>query len=661
MAKVHETETERNIRLYRAALPRMRSRVMAVLWLLIMSAVLMTGATFAWVTLSTAPEVTGVTTTVTANGALEIALSDADGEEPDASAVGDSSAAENQSVTAANLTWGNLVNLSDSSYGLDSLTLYPSRLNASSLRTSPLMAVNYGADGRVTALNSSLRYASWDAGYSQWNIIGTESKYGVRAVGTVQNVSTGEADLSSLAATAQTQLALAEDAYAAVVSSDSGYMASLVAIVGNRIDDKLNGETHDYASYTEDIYNMYVDLSAAAEQLGEAYAAVAEIYQYSFYGATEGVKNYTPYTLSDLLAKNEAEWEQMGITLTGWDDYLTLRASLEENSEEILAIHNKGLAGDSVSWSDIKPVLEDMFPYDDENTTYTYKNNYGNRVYHWEDFYGANSTAVIMFFLCADSDSDETLNDKVAYVTVGSGLLYDFEELISYSMSTDKLEAHFTYSMFYGWDLWIQMAVSTSSANDYVSDAIAAAPQDTEAGEGSTVAGETYGMAIDLWVRTNAEGISYLTLDGAFVTDDEGNVSGYEGSNRVWEDYDTTMINGTSTTQGGGSCYVFYYDTAEDLPRVLNLLKGMKVVFFDTSTGTKLGTASFDTTNYYENSGGRVTVPLMVDDSGNNTYTQTTTTDGTTEETNTYYITALNRNEATRITALLYLDGTTLT
>ncbi|MCD8375344.1 MAG: hypothetical protein LUD69_00175 [Oscillospiraceae bacterium] len=650
MAHGSKTDTARNIQLYRAALPRMRGKVMSVLGMLVISAVLLAGTTYAWVTLSTAPEVTGVTTSLSANGALEIALSDADGEEPDASAVGDSSA--NQEVTAANLTWGNLVDLSDSSYGLDNLTIYPSRLNTSSLRTSPLMAVNYGADGRVTTLNTILRYTIWSSDYSLWQL---SSNYGVRAVATVETSSTAQADLATLTAAAQTQLALAEDAYAAVLSSNSGYMASLAAMIGDYMDYRINGGTApDFAGYTEDIYNMYVDLSAAAERLGEAYAAIAEIYQYDLSGGmTEGVKNYTPYTLSDLLAKNEAEWEKEGITLTGWDEYLALRATLEENTELALALHNQGLAGSAVSWSAVKPVLEDLFPYDDENTTYTYKSTYGNRVYHWGDFYGDNATVVIMYFLCADVDPEETLEKNIAYVTLGSGLLYDFEELISYSATTDRLEAHFTYSMFPGWDLWIQMVVSTASANDYASDAIAAAPTDSDVGSASTAA-ETYGMAVDLWVRTNAEGSSYLLLDGALVKDDDGSVSGYEGSNRIWTDYDDDMIYGTATTQGSGSGYVFYYSSAEELTNDLNLIDAMTVVFFNTQTGTKLATASFDTSNYYENSGGQVTVPLVVDSTESNQIT--VTEDG--ETTSTYYITQLTQNEALPITALLYLDGT---
>ena len=73
-------ETQRRIKAYKAALPGLRERVIAVALLLAMSVAMMTSATFAWITLSRAPEVSGVSTTVAANGNLEIALAQGEAE-----------------------------------------------------------------------------------------------------------------------------------------------------------------------------------------------------------------------------------------------------------------------------------------------------------------------------------------------------------------------------------------------------------------------------------------------------------------------------------------------------------------------------------------------------------------------------------------------------
>ncbi|MCC8018009.1 MAG: hypothetical protein LIO39_05315, partial [Lachnospiraceae bacterium] len=663
------TETQQEIRCLEALLPKAKAKVMAVLWMTVISAVLLVGSTYAWVTLSTNPEVSGVSTTVTGNGSLEIALSGSEGTEPATSAVGDSSAV--QDMTVSNLTWGNLVNLSDSSYGLEDLVIYPSRLNDNYLRTNPLLAAGYGTDGRVSTLNASLRYATWNETQSLWQIIGSTPEYGVRAVGTVQTSSTGAADMTKLIETAQIDLALAEDAYAAVTSSNSGYMEELVAMVGDYLDYKINaGDAPDFAEYTEDIYNMYLDLRAAANELGDAYVAIAEIYQYSEYGADEGTKNYTPYTLADLKGKTEAEWEAEGITLTGWDSYLALLTRLETDTEKAKSLYNSALSGNAVLWADVKPVLEELFPYSTAN--YIYKGDGSSTTYSWTQI---QSMWVIIDFLCFPETTTAQKAGKVAYVELTEGLLYDFEELISYSMNTDVLEAHFTYQAYFGDDdLYIQMKVSTTSTANDVPDAISGSPEDTEVSSEITTAGETYGMAIDLWVRTNAEGTTYLVLDGAVTKDSDGNITGYEGSNRIWTEYDDSMIYGTSSTQGSGSCYVFYYSSAEERVRVLNMLEAMSVVFYNTQTGTKLATAGFDTDNCYEDESGRVTVPLTVDNSGSNVYKEATgettpvldengnETGEYTDVTNdVYYVAALNQNEAVPITALLYLDGTVVT
>lgn len=74
----------------------------------------------------TAPEVTGITTTVGANGNLEIALSPENGDAAGiTSKVGDSMDATGQVLKSANVSWGNLVDLNDPAYGLGQIKLMP--------------------------------------------------------------------------------------------------------------------------------------------------------------------------------------------------------------------------------------------------------------------------------------------------------------------------------------------------------------------------------------------------------------------------------------------------------------------------------------------------------------------------------------------------------
>ena len=152
------TETQRRIREYKKALPHMKERVIAVAILLAISVTMIASVSFAWVTLSQAPEVSSLATTISTNGNLEIALSDIDGLAPDESAVGDGLG----SILQTNLKWGNLINLSHESYGLDYLTLRPAVLNTSSLLDSPLYSVKYGSDGRVSDTISDFAYTNFE-------------------------------------------------------------------------------------------------------------------------------------------------------------------------------------------------------------------------------------------------------------------------------------------------------------------------------------------------------------------------------------------------------------------------------------------------------------------------------------------------------------------
>ena len=161
-----------------------RNKMMAAVSMLMISSIMMVSSTYAWFTLSTAPEVKNISTTVAGNGSLEIALMPADG------MLGSikSGFASNQNggtvaVTTANTTWGNIINLSDLSYGLNKVELNPAQLNsaAEDFAEKPLAVATYGFDGRIDELlaNTALK-AHVDNSF-------TGDTYGVRAIGEVNS------------------------------------------------------------------------------------------------------------------------------------------------------------------------------------------------------------------------------------------------------------------------------------------------------------------------------------------------------------------------------------------------------------------------------------------------------------------------------------------
>ena len=181
----------------------LRNKLIAAISMLLVSSIMMVSSTYAWFTLSTAPEVKNISTTVAGNGSLEIALMPTTGQlsEIKASAVG-----ANAKATDTNFKWGNLVDLSDVSYGLGNISLYPAALNATetpdteskvyttafndadattgrlSALMAPLAVPVYGGDGRISSVSTagiSLKSAVAGANNS-YSFTGTN--YGVRAI-----------------------------------------------------------------------------------------------------------------------------------------------------------------------------------------------------------------------------------------------------------------------------------------------------------------------------------------------------------------------------------------------------------------------------------------------------------------------------------------------
>ena len=231
------TETQRRIKAYQELLPSLRERVIAVAILLAMSASMLSSASFAWLTISRNPEVTNISTNIAANGNLEVALASGDGSQaPGESAVGDSAAATGQSVVGANVTWGNLINLADPSYGLEHLTLRPAELNTADLLYAPLNAAVYKKDGRVSGLANNFAYTSWidpevegAQGY-----FGEATGLGVRGISSVKREVTAYTETAdSYRANAVTANSEAARMYNGITTAEDGrWMEVLARMMG---------------------------------------------------------------------------------------------------------------------------------------------------------------------------------------------------------------------------------------------------------------------------------------------------------------------------------------------------------------------------------------------------------------------------------------------
>lgn len=643
------TETQKRIREYKKALPHLKERVVAVALLLAISVAMIASVSFAWVTLSQSPEVNGLATTISTNGNLEIALSNVDGLVPDESAVGDGLG----SVLETNLKWGNLINLSHENYGLDYLTLRPAVLNTSSLLDSPLYSVKYGADGRVSDTISDFAYTNFritESGGKAFFVPEDGIEYGVRAISSVTYDSvTGDAMLLSLKNAVRSNLTRSVVEFTSVYNNKD-YMNAITGLAGVYLNYRLEDTDQDCTKYVEPIYQMMQDYITCLDYVGQTLLSAANLHHFVY--CNKNSVTYTAFTIEQLNDGTvQTRLANENITLSAMSAYLNSYRKFY------------GYGSDVGAYAPIK-------------TAYDNKSSMG-----WEAMRIPVNVMANIYTTTINGTQAQSISssDMISLgmggtkdVVVHSGLIVDMDKMLGTQMEVPGLTVTFM-------GVSVTADVTTVATEPYylVNDTVTAEAKAAEGGLAATdaVAADTYGMALDFWLRTNAFN-SRLTLEGELiwetrdvldengdpVLDDEGKVKtetvvvGYSGSNRIWEDDDPELpALGTSTTQGSGSCYVFYPSSPEDQKQSLELLSAMCVAFVDEN-GTLLAQADLDTSHPIEEAG-RVLIPLQLRAKTSTVIDPETQEEETVRE---FYITNLTQNQPTRITAIVYMDGSRL-
>lgn len=661
-------DTERRIDEYQKRLPYLYTKVTSVALFLLISVIMMTSATFAWVTISKNPEIKGIETTLAANGNLEIALSKSDGGRPNESMVGDGQL----DLALRNMTWGNLINLSDPSYGLEEIVLRPATLNTSSLLNSPLFAAKYSEDGRIEDLTSEFAYTNYDTDKKMFMVPGT-TQYGVRAISSVTYTFAGAQEIFvERLQDANSKLGLAKSQYGSL-TSNSDNMTAISKIMGDYLTDKFGDSNTDFRQYVPQMYSMLKELETCMETTGEAMVRIANLQSMLKMGGAAKT-----YTLETLLSASAADLKNNGVSIEGLDTYKTDRSTFATHMATMEKLNTQVTQnGSAVYWTEhgLDKIVNFLVKVDTVVVDGMEVKSIGMSEAASMLLGGGDHKAIIM-----------------------EGALFNMEKRLGTYMFAEDMPVTVTATVK-GFPITQTLKAdvyTAASPTAYLQDEIEKVKNNNTGNFIGTdpVAADTYGMAIDFWVRTNAEN-DYLILEGNTLTtkvhktDAQGNkyftnqeteeviiqapdgkyydtngqevsgdnlsityedvVIGYEGENRVWND---EVLTEHSTTQGGGSCYVFYADTPQDQAQSLEILNAMTVVFVD-DTGKLLAYADLNTESFYAESG-RVTVPLKLrsastklgqDEAGNDIYA----------------ITDLNKGEAKRITALIYIDGDKVT
>lgn len=761
-----KAETTARIEQYRNELPRKREKIFAAAMMLAIAIISAASATYAWITLSASPEVTSIDTTVAANGSLEIAMANGTGAAPGRSAAGDSTGADSN-VVRANTTWGNLVNLSDPSYGLANVVLRPAALNSTTgLLTNPLYGVEYGDDGRVTGTvnGDDFAYTYYDPKATNAGgmfLVDLKGEHlGVRAISTVkyENLE-GKEQMNELLSAATTSLNVAKGNYGIITNEEKdpgkGYINSLqglIQVYAQNVIDRKETSTLDVTDYVHDLYKMVQDVyDNVMLKTGESYVHMANLYDV-LRGDNQGRWFVGTDALEELITLYKRNELPEGFTkaAVGFKQFVT-------DYQAFQTYLKKGTKDD---FSDLRPDQQKKslayWAYLAKSGTTVYWSNINTQINWLCDISTATVDGYTLSGLSNISTALKVLRGPSPHSAVlHKGVIQRLEKRLGQhmkpkiSITVDPAGLGTAGALAGKQTLNAIVTTDAGAPYDAPADIEAIKKLNTGSFRGDTATAEdTHALAVDLWLRTNAgasatvtattengkdtDGNSYtktteplrayLTLegkvriqevseratikapdgntydaftgtgtvegqkvevvayqkDGKYYYIDDGNVEteipsewnlsytpkmdtrevvvGYDGVNRVWSDTQMApyeVEGATSTTQGGGSCYTFYASTEADQKRFLDLLGSMRVAFID-GEGNLIGAATMDTEHYYAENG-KVTVPLALDKTS--ALKLGVDKDGD----DVYGLMPLVKNAATRVTAIVYLDGQKLT
>lgn len=585
----------------------LKSKLMAAVSMLLVSAIMVSVTTYAWFILSTAPEVKGMSTTVGSNGALEMALVDYAGDLNEIltnqikTNVGDSSAAANKKVEDSNRTWGNLVDLSGRYYGLSDgkMVLYPSALNLNGSDKNKIGSMDamlkyaaYGTDGRVAELKADTFATKYD---SANNIFQGYNGYGVRAIGT----GTKADPVASGFAGAKTNYANA------VAAVKTNALASLNSYGKDLANMAVKHGMDDNASYTEAdvtiIMNAKAGLVAAA---GQIEVAIQQAYNAYYFSKNKTAAPDLEIATIKVAVENVTELSSVKDLIGKYEALVnTLNAITKPTASN----------GDAYSWSDIQPAIDKLIASSSLQIN------------------GKSMTAVKTAANYVKDHMSDTSSEHYQFiqnllvspkVDIKGGAYCDVANFVGEYASDGFALAvgPFTASNA---TLNVKQSDTADAYFTAVTVAVNGLPAPAGAGSAENILSTAYGYTVDLAFRTSAG----------------------TGAKLMLAKPNTERVKGASDLQGGGATF-----TVTDGTDVAKLAKALRVVFINTADNTILGVAGMDK-NAVDGKNNVYALHMYdydVTDEGT-----ITLKDKLTDDT----ITTLTKDTAKAISTLVYVDG----
>lgn len=600
-----------------------KKKLMGAICMLLVASIMVVSSTYAWFTLSTAPEITGISTSVGANGNLEMALLNTTSfAKPDEikSEVGDST----KTVTEKNLTWGNLVDLS-AGYGLDQIKLMPAALNitkgaagAFTVTTDNLLATpTYGTDGRVADLSGKTYTAKYVG--ASWAFSESDPGYGVRAIGSNDNLTPQQAGLLGAKSEYNQALSAAKTTIQNALSTNGKGLSNAVMAFA------LDSAASELKTEQTDAIKAMVDAAEKAlAEIDKAYVALLK--------ASVTTLDATKYGLAIGALDGKTTLEGAITALTGLQDAPTvpsqltaLRNTLKANKDAVDTAKSKCAAGEG---QDYKAALNALV-----DATKVKVNTFTK-----DQMIGPDGQANSDFV-------NKVVKDGGAVVEMpdGSGVFAYIGSVAGNYAAPTKVDIDYK-----GLKLTdFPATMKTTATQEATAGALLQGITPSGDATGTDVSlSDTYGYALDMAFRTNAAS-SYLKLQT-------------EAKQRVYSDSKNT------DTQGGGS-YMAFKSTLNaagapnlDDATITKLMGAIHVAFIDPDNGAIYGIA---TLGDIKRDGDFMKGALKLNDlkatEGDKTtfsLEARTGTDGTEAK-----LMDLEQNKAKKLTVIVYLDGPTVT
>lgn len=557
-----------------------KTKLMAAIAMLLVSSIMMVSSTYAWFTLSTAPEVTGITTQVGANGNLEMALLPTNGLTTNASDFGITSGSQDgtKDWSQRNLTWGNLVDLSNNEvYGLDKITLYPAELNRNSNDTtkidsgSYLKTPAYGADGRVSELLTDTVTGTYEL-VDGIKVFPNSENTGVRAIGNASAMTPRQLAYRSARSAASSSRAAATRAVELSLNENGNGLADIAiayAMTENPVFDEGDKAV---------IEKMITGLNTAVEHIENAYKQNIIAWAASA-GSQESVPDAVfPTVQSTIDAANIYDLAENGITVG--DETVHLPENIKAYINELKA--TKGQI--TTASSNLTTLGESGIIFEDLRKALDPLANISKMSINGTSLEGDLNMGTLASKVISDGG-------VIITITNGGGVYSDiadhcgaYKAMFKYTGKIGSLDVE-------NFPVTMDVVGEATAYLTTVETAVATAGAPVTGTVGNANITDFYGYVIDLGFRTNAASSKLLLqtqgIDRIYKDSGGAEITSGEGENQV-----------TETTMGNGSTMTFEtLDTSFSVDQMKELMKAIRVVFFDTEEYTVLGTAMLDVTN----------------------------------------------------------------